>query len=618
MPDLIAQGPTSIDRWRREIPNVTSGVEVVVGRSDADWNVPWDSLISRRHISVAPRGNDSILVTVMNGARNPVFHRGQQTKQFVLVPGDHFAIGKTTFTLANRPGASDVCSPGTVTSHAYDHKALRRRGFRDASSRIEMLSRLPDLITSSGSDEELLVRVTSVMLQATPSASAVAVVAIDNPSCEEVEGQAVKVLHYDSRVDLRSNFHSGDSFGGEKPSDGPSVSARLVRDAIGKRESTLHLWSGNRDDQPAFTASEDVDWSFCVPLRSEACPGWALYVTGNLATQPGADLGQSLQAAPDDLTDDVKFAELVGTTIANLRQSRRLERRQANMRHFFAPVVMSALAGRDTDEVLEPREADLSVMFCDLRGFSRRSERDSKHLLELLAHVSDALGVMTRHILGTDGVIGDFHGDAAMGFWGWPLPQADAAMRAAEAAIRIRRENAASEEVNRFRCGIGIASGRAVAGRIGTSDQVKVTAFGPVVNLASRLEGITKAFGADVILDAATTEILKQIPQQDEFRIRRLAVVRPAGFETPVEISELLPTDATPESAKNRILTDHEITDYEASLDALVRGDWDEAYERLHCLPSWDRPKDTLLSTILKYNRIPPPSWDGVIDLPKL
>ena len=473
-----------------------------------------------------------------------------------------------------------------------------------------MLSRLPDLITSSGSDEELLVRVTSVMLQATPSASAVAVVAVENPSGDDVDSQAVKVLHYDSRA---SDGHDGTT-----PNDGPAVSARLVREAIRQRESTLHLWSGSSQNQSAFTATEDVDWSFCVPLRSEACPGWALYVTGDLAAQPGADWGQSLQAAPDDLTDDVKFAELVGTTIANLRQSRRLERRQSNMRHFFAPVVMSALAGRDPDEVLEPREADLSVMFCDLRGFSRRSERDSEQLLDLLAHVSDALGVMTQHILGTDGVIGDFHGDAAMGFWGWPLPQTDAAMRAAEAAIRIRRENASAEEANRFRCGIGIASGRAVAGRIGTSDQVKVTAFGPVVNLASRLEGITKAFGADVILDAATTSILKEIPQQDEFRLRRLAIVRPAGFDSPVEISELLPTNGSDESSHDQVLTDHEISDYEASLDALVRGDWDDAYERLHCLPSWDRPKDMLLATILRHNRIPPSSWDGVIDLPKL
>ena len=605
MPDLIAQGPNSVDRWRREIPSPILGIEIVIGRSEGDWNVPWDPLVSRKHVRLTPIPGDRVEVAMLQTSRNPVFHHGQKSKQFVLMAGDHFAIGKTTFTLAKRPGASDVSKDVSVTSHAYDRATLRRRNFRDASSRIEMLGRLPDLITSSNSDDELLVRVTSVMLQATPAASAVAVVKIDNTMRDDISDQPVTVLHYDSRT---------------MGTDGPAVSARLVRDAIRKRESTLHLWSGTRNQDAEFTASEDVDWSFCVPLLSEACPGWAIYVTGQLATQPGLDLGQSLQAAPDDLQDDVKFAELVGTTIANLRQSRRLERRQAAMRHFFAPVVMDALAGRDTEKVLEPREADLSVMFCDLRGFSQRSEKGSDQLLELLGHVSDALGVMTRHILGTGGVIGDFHGDAAMGFWGWPLDQSDSANRAAQAAMLIRKENASQDRANQFRCGIGIASGRAVAGRIGTTDQVKVTAFGPVVNLASRLEGITKAFGADVILDKPTTQMLQKI-EQPTFRLRRLAVVRPAGLKAPVEISELLPAmadDDSGDSDQQQILTDDEIANYEASLDALNRGDWDEAYERLHCLPSWDRPKDALLATILRHNRTVPANWNGVIELPKL
>ena len=64
---------------------------------------------------------------------------------------------------------------------------------------------------------------------------------------------------------------------------------------------------------------------------------------------------------------------------------------------------------------------------------------------------------------------------------------------AAAAAMRIRSDNRKAAAGDGFRCGIGIATGRAVAGRIGTVDQVKVTAFGPVVNLASRLEGIDQS-----------------------------------------------------------------------------------------------------------------------------
>ena len=598
MPDLIAQGPSNEDRWRRELPKPTSGVEIVIGRSDADWNVPWDSMISRSHVRLTPVSDDRVEVRCMTTARNGVFHRGDKVMQFTLVPGDHFVIGATTFTLANRPGASDAPAAGGVTEHAFNHAALRRRHFRDAASRIEMLSRLPDLITSSGSDEELLVRVTSVLLQATPAASAVAITSVSGNGMTDadIDDMPVRILHYDSRTPGR---------------DGPPVSARLVRSAVKQRESVLHLWPSNRRDGSPFTASEDADWAFCVPLRSESCPGWSLYVAGQLSTQPGMDLGQSLLAAPDDLQDDVKFAELVGTTIANLRQSRRLERRQSAMRHFFAPVVMEALAGRETDKVLAPREADLSVMFCDLRGFSQRSERDADQLLELLACVSDALGIMTRHILDTGGVIGDFHGDAAMGFWGWPLDQADTALRATEAASRILAHDKNSSDAG-FRCGIGIATGRAVAGRIGTVDQVKVTAFGPVVNLASRLEGLTKAFGAQVIIDEATAVQIRQ-SEDRPLQIRRLARVRPAGLEKIVDACELF----LPNGGGDRSLTDEQIVAYESGLDALIQGDFQQAYERLDALPTWDAPRDVLLATVLRYNGEAPENWDGVIDLPK-
>jgi adenylate cyclase len=312
------------------------------------------------------------------------------------------------------------------------------------------------------------------------------------------------------------------------------------------------------------------------------------------------------------LQDDVKFAELVGTTIANLRQSRRLQRRQSELRYFFAPVVMEAMAGRDADEVLRPREANLSVMFCDLRGFSRASERDSHDLLALLDQVSEALGVMTQQILATDGVIGDFHGDAAMGFWGWPLEQADAAMRAAKTAIAIRRMYAdASVASGGFRCGIGIATGRAVAGRIGTVDQVKVTAFGPVVNLASRLEGITKAFGAEIIVDGATAAAIEspcKSIDDDSVQLRKLAVVRPAGFKQAVSIFSLAGDEPVPEDQNAR---------YNSALVQLIDGKWRDAKQTLLSMSDDDGPRNFLLNLIDGQNQTPPPDWDGVIDMPK-
>ena len=236
-------------------------------------------------------------------------------------------------------------------------------------------------------------------------------------------------------------------------------------------------------------------------------------------------------------------------------------------------------------------------------------------MLGLLHRVSDALGVMTRQILAHGGVVGDFHGDAAMGFWGWPLAQDDTAARACRAALAIRREFADAAHdpqhpLSDFRMGIGIASGRAVAGKIGTIDQVKVTVFGPVVNLASRLETMTKALRAPILLDDATAAYVREHVPGTDARVRRVANVRPYGMETPLEVSELLPP-----SAECSDLSDDAITRYEEALRALADRDWEQAFARLHQVPATDRVKDFLTVFIAQNNRTAPTDWDGTVPL---
>ena len=596
MADLIAQGPQDYHRWRREIPAPTSRADLVIGRSGADWNVPWDPLISRAHVRLIPQPDDRVEVMQVPTSRNPVYHQGRHAVRFILVPGDHFAIGSTTFTLAAAPVAG--ANPGVgsdldVTENVFDHIALRRRRFRDVGARMDVLTRLPDLIAGSESDQELLVRVTSVLLQSTPSAEAVSMLSTGDLAADEKA--KIEVLHYDNRSATL----------GSSP-----ISRNLVRRAIAKRESILYVWATGENNQTsaAFTAREDVDWAFCVPLRSDACRGWVIYVTGQI---PDPELAGSPTSPDisDQLQDDVKFAELVGTTVSSLRQSRQLQKRQATMSHFFAPIVMQAISTGDSAEVLRPREAELTVMFCDLRGFSSRSEKNAGKLLRLLSDVSDALGVMTKHILGFDGVIGDFHGDAAMGFWGWPLAQSHSVQLAARAALAIRSEYHRGDLG--FRCGIGIAHGRAVAGQIGTRDQVKVTAFGPVVNLSSRLESMTKRFGAEIIVDEATRNSILQLDQTDQespLRLRRLAKVRPAGFKAAIDISELLDHGDN----KDERLSDHQLAQYESALDALIAGEQESALQQFRLMPTWDGPSQFMIKRILADD------LDGnIIDLPK-
>jgi adenylate cyclase len=311
----------------------------------------------------------------------------------------------------------------------------------------------------------------------------------------------------------------------------------------------------------------------------------------------------------------MKFTELVAAMLGSLRQMRGLERQQAILSQFFSPVVLDTLGTEDPEVVFAPRETEVSVLFCDLRGFSLESERHAGNLMELLNRVSKALGVMTREILNQGGVVGDYQGDAAMGFWGWPLGQPDAVLRTCRAALAVRAKfESASRDSDSplagFNAGIGVATGRAVAGKIGTVDQVKVTVFGPVVNLASRLEGMTKIVRAPILLDERTAAAIRRQVPRTVARVRRVAVVRPYGLDTPLEVSELLP----PEAEYPR-LTDQHVGFYESGLDAFLAGAWREAYELLRHVPTDDLVADFLTVFIAQHKRTPPPDWDGVIPL---
>lgn len=601
MPDLIAQGSEPAHRWRRKLP--FAGTAVIVGRSAGAWSTPWDERISRRHVELVWR-DGRLHVAVLEGARNPVFFRGHKTDSFSLRPGDHFVIGQTTFSLVDERANVAGDHPQPAGERTFTVEELRGQPFRHADKRIDVLSRLPDIISGSANEQEMLVRLVNLLLTGIERASAAAVVEVSSrfnvqgskseyaPTSNIEPGtlNAVSVLHWDRRTLAAGDF---------RPSE------RLIRQAVEAGESTAYVWSSQQPrGDGEFTVSEGIDWAFCVPIRGREPSGWAMYITGSFASDLSAR-----EPDVESLRDDVKFAELTASTMAALRESHLLARRQAGLGQFFSPVVLEALSQQDADEALAPREADVTVLFCDLRGFTQQSERSAGNLFDLLARVSNALGVMTHHILGEGGVVGDFHGDAAMGFWGWPLAQPDAVQRACRSALGIKAAFAANASAE-FRVGIGIASGRAVAGKIGTTDQVKVTVFGPVVNLASRLESMTKQLRAAILIDPPTAAVLRASVPANVARVRRLAKVRPVGMSAPLEVSELLPP-----AAEGTRLSDAHLAAYEAALDAFQASDWNEALRLLHQVPPDDQAKDFLTVFIAQHNRTPPPGWDGSIPL---
>lgn len=589
MPYLIAQGATPSQRWKRRLDVAR---RFSLGRAENGWQVAWDDRISSRHAELE-FASGRLHVTKIDAAKNPVFFQGAATDSFSIAPGEHFVIGTTSFSLVEEQADVTLDTPPPVTEQVLSRDFLQRVEYEHAAEWLETLSRLPEIISRASDDDELCAQLVSVLLCSVRQARLVAVVAV----APRADGDGpIAIRHWDSREVNAGRF---------------APSERLIRAAVAKQESVVHIWDGTaRAADTAFTQSDETDWAYCTPISGLGCDGWAIYIAGR---RPAGRADLTAVTRPVDLQDDVKFTELAANTLGSLRALRQLERQKTSLSQFISPVVLDTVSNQDPDQTLAPRPCDVTVLFCDLRGFSLKSEQSSENLLGLLQRVSMALGVMTRHIMQQGGVIGDFHGDAAMGFWGWPLAQEDRVARACRAALLIRREFAAAaadedDPLHDFRAGIGISSGAAVAGKIGTIDQVKVTVFGPVVNLAARLEGMTKLLRAPILIDEATATAVRSQLNWDVARVRRVARVMPLGIETPLEVSELLPPQA-----EYPDLSDQDIATYEAALDALQAENWELAFSLLHQVPADDRVKDFLTVFIAQNNRQPPKNWDGVI-----
>jgi len=95
MADLIAQGEQPSDRWRRALP---LGQPVLLGRTTIPWAVPWDDRISREHARLTWTG-EALRIEQLAEAKNPIFLRGEAVAAATITPGQHFVIGKTTFSV---------------------------------------------------------------------------------------------------------------------------------------------------------------------------------------------------------------------------------------------------------------------------------------------------------------------------------------------------------------------------------------------------------------------------------------------------------------------------------------------------------------------------------------
>lgn len=221
---------------------------------------------------------------------------------------------------------------------------------------------------------------------------------------------------------------------------------------------------------------------------------------------------------------------LVGAVQYHVTQGRRAQ----FMARFLAPQVAKLVSERGLKSATDEQTLEISVVCCDLRGFTAFSAAtSSKKVIQILREYYDVVGAAAAAFGGT---IKDQAGDGVLILVGAPIGFEDHARRALEMARRISTDGVAvtqrwSDSEMRLGVGVGLASGFVTVGVIGAASRLEYTAVGPAVNLAARL--CAEAAHAEILVDQRTSDLLRSDPQAADLAPGEALILK--GFQSPIQ-----------------------------------------------------------------------------------
>ena len=253
------------------------------------------------------------------------------------------------------------------------------------------------------------------------------------------------------------------------------------------------------------------------------------------------------------------------------------------------------------------------MLFSDIAGFTTYSERYSPS--EMIDILSDYYGIMTEQIFIYQGTLKEYVGDEIMAFFGAPLEQTDHAQLACRAAIAMREQRQALRaewaKIGRplLTARTGINSGPMLVGNLGSRYRFAYGVLGDQVNLGSRLEGLNKIYGTEILIGENTANLVK-----DDFILREVDSVRVVGRKQCVRVFELVARS----SAALPKEQEQAFKDYADGYAAYCEQHWDEALGLFDSsLEIWpeDGPSKTMAERCRIYRESPPPEgWDCVYE----
>jgi adenylate cyclase len=259
---------------------------------------------------------------------------------------------------------------------------------------------------------------------------------------------------------------------------------------------------------------------------------------------------------------------------------------------------------KDGEQQLGGVSNKATVLFSDIREFTTLSEGlPAERVMDFL---NQYFTLMVDEVLGHRGVLDKYMGDALMAVFGVPYPAPDDAVRAVRTALAMVRAlsafNARRAEAGLavVQMGIGINTDHVVSGRMGSAKRMEYTVIGDGVNTASRLEGLTKTYAAQILISEST---MRDIGEQ--FYVREVDHVRVKGKTKPTGLYEVLGDAAYQPTPEQRLF----LTGYES----YCQRQFAEARQAFHAGAKRDALCGIFLTRCDEFLKNPPPSdWDGV------
>lgn len=323
---------------------------------------------------------------------------------------------------------------------------------------------------------------------------------------------------------------------------------------------------------------------------------------------------------------------VVGQVLNYFLEIRQKERIKGKFASKVSPAVMNDILSSE-DDVLEGKEREITVFFSDVRNFTNISEAmgDPKRLITFMNRYMDP---MTEIVIKTGGTVDKFIGDAIMAYWNAPTNVADHADKAVVASLEqlhaLRELNKTLRADTEFAkvvamsdakgvpivdIGIGLNSGIAIVGEMGSSGRSDYTVIGDPVNLGSRLESLCKYYNSKLNISNFTKKLLK-----GNYIYRFLDLVTVKGKSEPIEIWQIHDYDDDREIhlfnvSKEQIM--HELSFYHEAIKLYKDGDFKKALEIFKDIESWDNKTNNAIYKIYierceHYIEMPPTNFNGV------